>query len=144
MWADAAGRLRKFPEAVLTALDARGYPFSVRVGTRAYDTVTGELPVVLPEALGAVAGPANLLCHFHDEKLWKLDSTQVKGCLRRRGDGWVFASEAFTPQSRLQLVSFLRGAHTSAQKYLDRRGLARPAVNWASVKEIRHRAAEQP
>lgn len=44
-------------------------------------------------------------------------------------------SEKFTPQKRFEMVSFLRGAHVSAQKYLDRRGLARPAVNWAAVKE---------
>jgi hypothetical protein len=142
VWAEASKRLSKFPEAVLTALDARGYPVSVRVNTRDYDAATGELPAVLPEALGAVEGPANLLCHYHDEKLWHLAIAQIKGRLQKRGDGWVFVSEKFTPQSRWQIVSFVRGTQTSGQKYLDKRGLTRPAVNWAAVKEIRRRAAQ--
>jgi hypothetical protein len=84
-----------------------------------------------------------LLCHRHDATLWRLDSTQIKGRLQRRGDRWVFVSAAFTPRSRLQMVKFLRGAHSSAQKYLDKRGLMRPAVNWTAVKEIQRRAAQQ-
>lgn len=143
MWSDAANRLSRFPEAVLTALDADGYPISVRVDTRRYDAATGELPAVLPAQLAAVEGPANLLCHYHDDALWNLDSTQVKGRLERRGDRWVFVSTVFTPRSRLQLVSFLRSTHSTAQKYLDSRGLPRPAVNWTAVKEIQRRAAQQ-
>jgi hypothetical protein len=143
VWDDAAKRLSRFPEAVLTALDVNGYPVSVRVGTRHYDAVTGELPAVVPPQLAVVEGPANLLCHYHDAKLWRLDSTQIRGRLQRRGDRWVFVSKAFTPRSRVQLVSFLRSARTSAQKYLDTRGLLRPAVNWAAVKEIQRRAAQQ-
>ncbi|WP_238994601.1 hypothetical protein [Mycolicibacterium chubuense] len=122
---------------MLTALDAHGYPVSVRVSTRGYDAATGELAAELPEGLGTAEGPANLLCHYHDDKLWHLDSTHVTGLLRRRGDNWVFVSEKFTPQTRFEMVSFLRGAHASAQRYLDRRGLARPAVNWAAVEGIR-------
>lgn len=143
MWTEAAKRLNGFAEAVLTALDSQGYPLSVRVSTDAYDAATGELAVTLPAELNAAEGPANLLCHSHDDKLWKLESAQVKGILERRGDGWVFISQAFTTQSASQMVSFLRNIHRSGQKYLDTRGLPRPAVNWASVKEIRRRAAEQ-
>ena len=35
---------------------------------------------------------------------------------------------------------FIKGTRTSGQKYLDKRGLDRPAVNWAAVKEIQRRA----
>lgn len=143
MWAEAAKRLSRFPEAVLTAFDTDGYPVSVRVETRDYDGTTGELAVTLPEELHAAESPANLLCHFHDDKLWHLDSAQVKGRLRARDGGWVFVSEMFTPPSRLQMVSFLRSTHTSGRKYLDNRGLARPRVNWAAVKEIRRRATQK-
>jgi hypothetical protein len=138
--------LSKFPEAVLTGLDTRGDPFSVRVSTRNYDAATGELPMALPDALEADESRANILCHYHDDKMWHLDTAQVKGELRRQGDGWVFISEKFTPQSRWQAVSFLsflKGARTAAQKYLDKRGLTRPAVNWAAVEELRRRAVQQ-
>jgi hypothetical protein len=143
VWSDAAKRLSGFREAVLTALDANGYPVSVRVDTRAYDPVTGELPAIMPATLKVVEGPANLLCHYHDAKLWRLDSTQIKGRLQRRGERWVFVSKAFAPRSRVQMVSFLRNTQISAQKYLDTRGLLRPAVNWTAVKEVQRRAAQQ-
>lgn len=142
MWHDAARELSRFGEAVLTALDTDGYPVSVRVPTRDFDPATGRLTVTLPAELNAAESPANLLCHYHDEKLWSLDSAQVKGCLLRRDDAWVFAGEQFTPKSRFHMVSFLRRIHISGQKYLDRRGLTRPAVNWAALSDIRRRAAK--
>jgi hypothetical protein len=41
----------------------------------------------------------------------------------------------------LPFVAFMRNLRASAQKYLDKRGLARPAVDWAAVKEIQRRAS---
>lgn len=137
MWAEAAKRLSRFDEAVLTAFDEHGYPVSVRVPTDAYDPATGELPAALPAELDAVEGPANLLCHFHDEKLWRLDSAQIIGRLERRGRHWAFVSQTYTPRSRWYLLSFLRNNSRAAQRYLDRRGLDRPTVNWAAVQDIR-------
>jgi hypothetical protein len=142
VWAEAAKWLGKFDEAVLTVLDADGYPASVRVGTRTYDAATGRLPVLLPDVLRAAEGSANLLCHHHDEKLWKLDAFQVKGRLEKRDDEWDFVTTSFTPPSRFAVVAFLKGTRTAAQKYLDRRGLQRPEVNWDSVNEIKRRVAE--
>ncbi len=140
MWTDAAKRLNKFPEAVVTVTDADGYPASVRVTTRTYDASTGELPVPLPDAVRASTGPANLLCHTHDEKLWSLDMLTIKGSLEKRDGAWVFRSESFEPPSRLAVVDFVRRARRSAQRYLDKRGLPRPTVNWASIKDIQRRA----
>ena len=57
---DGAKWLRKFPEAVLTAIDADGYAISVRVQTSAFDAGTGEVPVPIPFPLIAAEGPANL------------------------------------------------------------------------------------
>jgi pyridoxamine 5'-phosphate oxidase-like protein len=42
VWAKAAKWLTKFDEAVLTVLDANGYPASVRVDPRAYDGTTAS------------------------------------------------------------------------------------------------------
>lgn len=142
MSAEAAKWLKKFDEAVLTALDADGYPLSVRVKTRVYSGDTGRLPVALPDVLGAAEGPANLLCHYHDEKLWKLKAFQVRGRLEKRDGEWDFVTTSFTPPSKLQLFVFLKGTGTAAQKYLDRRGLKRPDVNWESVNEIKRRVSD--
>ncbi len=140
VWAKAAKWLGKFDEAVLTMLDSDGYPVSVRVNSRAYDAATGELPATLPGALRIVDGPANLLCHYHDEKLWKLNAITIKGRLENRNGSWVFASTAFNAPSKLAMLSFIKGVRSAGQKYLDKRGLDRPEVDWAAAKEIQRRA----
>lgn len=143
MWGEAAKWLNKFDDAVLTVIDADGYPASVRVQSRGYDGSTGELRATLPDAVRAVEGPANLLCHSHDEKMWNLQMLTVKGRLENRDGSWVFCSEGFEAPSKLAVVNFIKNARNSAQKYLDKRGLNRPEVNWAAVKEIQRRATNK-
>jgi hypothetical protein len=75
--------------------------------------------------------------------MWNIKAIQIKGSIEKRNSGWVFQSTAFNAPSTLAMVSALRGASTSAQKYLDKRGLTRPAVNWVAIKEIQHRASQQ-
>jgi hypothetical protein len=140
VWAEAAKALNKYDEAVLTVLDADGYPASARVDPHSYDGTSGELQASLPDTLNAAAGPANLMCHYHDEKMWNIRSVAVKGRLERRSETWVFVSTSFTPPSKLAVVSFIKGARTSGQKYLDRRGLERPQLDWAAIKELGARA----
>jgi hypothetical protein len=142
VWAEAAKWLGKFDEAVLTVLDADGYPASVRVATRTYDTATGRLPATLPDVLRPIEGPANLLCHYHDEKMWNLKAIQVKGRLEKRDCEWDFVTTSFNPPSKLALFAFLKSTRTAAQKYLDRRGLKRPEVNWVAVNEIKRRVSD--
>jgi hypothetical protein len=48
--------------------------------------------VVWPGNFAITEGPATVLCHYHDEKLWNIATMQIKGRLERRADGWVFAS----------------------------------------------------
>jgi hypothetical protein len=139
VWDEAAKWLNKFPEAVLTVIDGNGYPASVRVSTSGYDKASGELAVSLPAAIDGAAGPASLLCHSHDEKLWNLQMIMINGALAKRNDAWIFRTESFKAPSKLAVVDFIRNARRSAQKYLDRRGLPRPQVNWAEVKEVQRR-----
>lgn len=141
MWDDAAKWLDKFPEAVLTAIDRDGYPVSYRVSTSAYNKASGELPVPPPPGPVDVAeGPASLLCHSHDEKLWNLQIITVAGTLESRDGAWIFRTGSFTPPSKLAVVTFVRSMRGSAQKYLDKRGLTRPQVNWSAIKETQRRA----
>ena len=139
MWAEAAKWINKFPEAVVTVTDTDGYPASVRVSSSGYDANTGEIAVPVPAALTPVAGPASLMCHSHDEKLWKLQFIAVRGKLESRDGAWVFRSERFDPPPKLGVMSFVRNLRRSAQKYLDKRGLTRPQVNWAAIKEVQRR-----
>jgi hypothetical protein len=95
MWQQAASWLHRFPEAVITATSAYGYPVSVRQASRNYDVRTGEMPVSIPANLAALPGRANLLAHQHDENLWNLNAIQIKGRLEPRPTGWVFVSMSF-------------------------------------------------
>lgn len=143
MWAEAARRLRGYDEAVLTGIDVDGYPFSVRVPTAAYDGGSGLLRAELPAAVRAAAGPAGLLCHYHDDKLWNIRTLQVRGRLEDRDGGWTFVTTAFTPPptpAPMAMIAMVRGAHAAATRYLARRDLDRPVVNWAAIKEVQRRA----
>lgn len=141
MWAEAAKWLRKYNDAVLTALDADGYPVSLRISHEAYDAATGELVADIPEELHAAEGPANLLCHYHDEKMWNISAVQIKGRICQRDGRWVFVSTRFDAPSKLAMLYFIRNARNSGQKYLDKRGLSRPEVDWVAIKEAQRRAA---
>jgi hypothetical protein len=136
VWAEAAKWLNKFDEAVLTVLDTDGYPASVRVDPATYDAATGELRAILPDALNAAEGPANLMAHYHDEKMWNIKNTTVKGQLVMRDGAWMFVSTGFDAPSKLAMLLFVKSARASGQKYLDKRGLQRPQVKWAPIKEI--------
>jgi hypothetical protein len=140
VWAEAAKWLRKFDEAVLTGVDADGYPVSIRVEPREYDATSGTLLAAFPAALNVAEGPANVLAHKHDEKLWHLNAIQIRGQLENRDGAWVFQSTHFDAPSKLAFVQFLRNISASAQNYLDKRGMERPQVNWSAVKEIQRRA----
>lgn len=144
MWARAAKELAKFPSAVVTAVGVGGYPVSVRVPTSRYNAGTGELPVVWPAELPVAAGPAVVLCHYHDEKLWNITTMQIKGRMEQRGGGWAFVSTGFTPPAPM-LIAFLQWARTSravGARYLAKRHLAKPKVNWDAVAQIRDRARQ--
>jgi hypothetical protein len=105
------------------------------------DAATDRLPAPLPSAFHVVEGPANVLCHSHDEKMWHLNAIQIKGRLESREGGWVFQSTNFDAPSKLVFFQFLANTRTAGQKYLDKRGLQRPAINWTAIKEIQRRGS---
>jgi hypothetical protein len=143
VWADAAKWLSEFGEAVLTVIDMHGYPVSVRVDPQAFDATTGQLSAALPDALHPTEGPAGLMCHYHDEKLWAIKLMQIKGRLEKRDGEWTFVSTTFNAPSKLAFVSFITAARSSAQHYLDKRGLSRPDVDWAAIKETQRRVEQR-
>lgn len=137
MLAKLAAAIRKYPEGVLTGVGAQGYPFSVRQTALAYDAAASTLPVVIPAALDAVAGPANLLCHFHDDDMWNMHMISVRGRIERRGEAWIFIATDFTPPS---VIDQFRRMARSANTYLEKRNLPRPQVNFAAIDALWQRA----
>ncbi len=147
MWRLAAESLIRFPEVIVTAMSNEGYPVSVRQRSPRYDGRTGEMPVRIPESVAVAAGPANILAHYHDEKLWNLHMMQIKGYLEKRQEDWVFVSTAFTPPAQGQLRSLWQMAkamRSGSRRYLAMRRLERPRVNWAVVKRLQRQARFGP
>jgi hypothetical protein len=139
MWSDAASELAGYPDAVLTALDPTGYPVSVRQRAPRYDPATGQCTVCWPSELPVAAGPAVLLCHRHDENLWNIRQMHIKGRLERRADQWIFTSTDFRRPPHSQLGVFWRLARDmrrAGRRYLDRRGLKTPTVNWNALEAV--------
>ncbi len=121
MWAEAATWLARFPDAVLTAVDPAGYPVSVRQTAPRYDPATGKFPLVWPPDLPVAEGPATVLCHHHDEKLWNLKQIQIKG--RRATGRSVGLHHHRIPPAAAIAISHLvaaRPRHAGSRKALSR------------------------
>ncbi|XVU20816.1 pyridoxamine 5'-phosphate oxidase family protein [Actinoplanes sp. CA-054009] len=133
--------LADYPTAVLAARDATGAPLLVR--TNVVSTASGY-EVQVPEDVAVTAGPASLLVHRHDDKLDKLHSASVVGTLAAAGAGtWTLTpARLIEPGARHKSkasdqLKLIRGLRATADRYLAKRGLARPEVPWAAYRKIR-------
>lgn len=144
MWDRLLQELQKYPSAVLTAFDSNGYPVSVR-SVPAPDDTWQKLQVTVPEGLDMQPGPANLLCHEHDEELTmaKLRTFGVRGVLEQEGERWYFAPKQLLGLAGGPFAAFqmMRETSRSAKAYLRRRGLSRPEIPWDEIHAI-HKEAE--
>ncbi len=138
-WRAVARELRHYKSAVLAARDREGYPVSVRC-VPVPDEPTGTFRVSLPDGLGTVAGPAWLLCHFHDERYWSLRSFGSRGSLERSSEGWRFTPVTFVPGMGgvMPWVRLMFGGRTRAMRYLAVRHLTPPAPPWDRINGIKH------
>jgi hypothetical protein len=146
MWPELVRRLPRFSSAVLTGLDTKGYPVSVRCHPTPNQPAQ-VLRVEVPDGLGLVPGPAGLLCHQHDEDLWELDSFLVRGGLEQDDHGWVFRPRQLvggmrpTPLGNLRLM---RNGRRTARRYLAVRGLPRPKIPWEHYAQLKEEASGSP
>ncbi len=146
MWPKLIKNLTRFPNAVLTALDADGYPFSIRCVPKA-DPVAQVLRLLLPPGAPLQSGPASLMCHSHDKLLWNLSNFLVRGSLQQDGQGWLFRPTQLIPgtgfANPLDGLRMFFKARESAKRYLAKRGLPRPAIPWEQVRALRAEAKEE-
>ncbi|KJY32797.1 hypothetical protein VR44_15225 [Streptomyces katrae] len=79
-------------------------------------------------------GPASLLVHRHDELLNHMYNALVRGDLRRTDAGWLLEpSTVIEPMGSGRASDALRvlsRTKRSTDRYLRRRGLRRPKVQW--------------
>jgi len=146
MWAEVQRHLREFSSPILTGVDGDGYPVSIRCAPE-LDEVQQVLLVSLPGWTGIRPGPASLLCHGHNQLLWELRSFMVRGTLEPSGDDiWLFRPSRFVPGVGVGglagMVRFALAKRRAARRYLQRRGLARPRIDWAQLKALQARARQ--
>lgn len=131
----AVRRLPEFGSAVLTAFDEQGNPTLARVRPSA-DHVSRSFTIDTGTPLRP--GRASLLCHSHDEQLWSLRSFVVAGDLVRDGENWTLRPDRFIPGgadklSPIAMIKIIRALRGAARRYLDRRGLSRPEIDWREI-----------
>jgi hypothetical protein len=144
MWAEVRRHLQGFSSPVLTGLDADGYPFSIRCSPEP-DEAQQVLRVRVPGWARIGPGPASLLCHAHNQLLWDLRSFMVRGTLEpASGETWLFRPTRFVPGVGIGglagMVRFALAKRRTARRYLERRGLARPTIDWAQLKAVQAKA----
>ena len=130
--------LSRFPTAVLGAVDAAGAPLLMR--TTVAPVAEGFEVRAEPDA-AVVAGPASLLVHEHDEKLSAAYTALVRGRLSERGgDRWLLVPDRVVEPIGTGRVAdalhLVRGGRRATNRYLDRRGLARPRVPWGEYRKL--------
>jgi hypothetical protein len=144
MWAEVRRHLRGFSSPILTAVDGEDYPVSVRC-TPQLDETAQVLRVSLPGWTGIKPGAASLLCHSHNNLLWDLRSFMLRGTLEPAGgETWLFRPTRLVLGIGMDglpgMVRFALAKRRAARRYLERRGLARPKIDWAQLKAVQARA----
>ncbi|WP_203822725.1 hypothetical protein, partial [Paractinoplanes ferrugineus] len=134
--------LADYESVVLIGTDADGAPVLVRTSVTAEP---GGYRVDVPADVPVVAGPAGLLVHRHDDQLWNLHNANVRGHLAADGRGWLLRPERLVEpgqkhrSSVLDPIRISRGCQATTRRYLEHRGLTRPAVPWDAYRAIRDR-----
>jgi hypothetical protein len=133
------GYLRSFRDAVLTGINAQGYPVSVRCHPQ-IDETEHVLRVRLPADIQILPGPAGLLCHSHDEKLWNLKSFALQGTLEHQEDISLFHVQRFLPGMNMAgapgPLTTLMHARRTMKQILRKRGLPQPSIPWDQLKQL--------
>jgi hypothetical protein len=126
-----ADLIARFPSAALGARDASGAPLLVRTRPRA---TTDGFTIAMDATDGIAPGQASLLVHRHDDQLNAMHNALIRGELRADDDHWTLVPRKVVEPTGSGRISdafrTLRAARRSTARYLKRRGLARPQVQW--------------
>ncbi|MET0187605.1 MAG: pyridoxamine 5'-phosphate oxidase family protein [Pseudonocardia sediminis] len=132
-WTDLVRNLARFPDAVLNAYDGDGRPVGLRASPRV-DHAARVLHWPGPAGVDVAAGPASVLWHSHDEKMWSLRSFAARGAVAPGEDGLVFTPGGVLPglglSGPLGDGKVFLDARRRAGRHLARRGLPRPRIPW--------------
>jgi hypothetical protein len=128
-----------YSSAVLNGRDNEGYPYSVRCHPQP-DSAARTL-LITDVVAPLIEGPASLLCHEHDDFLWRQRAVLTRGRIVRAGVDWRFTPDKVIPglsQNPLALGRFFLHARGVAAGYLAKRNLPRPVIPWDDIIRIKH------
>jgi hypothetical protein len=138
-YAEVVRRLPTYRSAVLGVQRGDDLPSLRRVQV-AVDAGARTFRLEDPTGEPLSAGPASLLLHRHNDRLWDLHNFVVLGELAHHDDGWVFVPTRFVRGSDgLDPVAVVRAVwqmRRSADRYLSRRKLDRPQIDWDEFKRV--------
>lgn len=137
MWDKIRKYQTGFHSAVLSLTGPDGYPASWRVIPET-DPSTQVIRLDAPPTAELCAGPASLLFHSHDERLWNLRSFNIKGRLSAETTaGWVFHPERVIPgvsvEGPMGYVKFLRNGQQGTRRFFEKRGQPVPPIDWEEL-----------
>jgi hypothetical protein len=92
----AARQLAGYSSAVLETLDETGAPWLIRARPEV-DAKSCVFLLDVPRGEPLRAGPASLLYHGHDVKLWTLRSFVAVGEMEERGGRWALSCTRYVP-----------------------------------------------
>lgn len=145
MWAEIRRYLRKYPSAVLSGLDSTGHPFSLRCHPLMDETELA-LRIAKVPTVDLAEGPASILCHSHNLFLWNLRSFLIRGSLEVADGSYLFRPSRFVPGIGVGglpgMIRFATSKRRAARRYLQRRGLTRPRIDWVQLKTLQARARQ--
>ncbi|TQN43973.1 pyridoxamine 5'-phosphate oxidase [Blastococcus colisei] len=136
--ARALAELAAYPSAVLATRTDDGMPSLQRARVTG-PGAAGRLRLDVPPDESLREGPASLLAHGHDERLWSLRSVVVTGELIAT-DVWTFQPERVVDGAGavgpFALVREIRRLRRAAAGYLEKRSLPRPDVAWNGIRAL--------
>jgi hypothetical protein len=143
MWAEIVKQAATFHSAVISGLDAEGYPCSARC-TPEPEHGAQVWRVTIGSGVEFQPGVANLLCHYHNDQLWDLRSLNVRGKLERDEQGWIFRPTAIVPElggySPLAMVKAVIHLRRVTSSHFKKRNLPRPAIPWDRLEAAKQEA----
>jgi hypothetical protein len=137
MWDKVVKNLPQYPSAVLTGIDAEGYPYSLRCVPQ-LDNTRQALRLELPPSAALRPGPASILCHYHNELLWGLKNFVLRGTLEQGDKHWVFHPTQFINGAgdNMGVIQLIRNGRHAAKQYLTKRQLERPRIPWDKIHQL--------
>ena len=142
MWREVRREASRFSSGVISGMGDEGTPVSGRCSPRV--DVQRRLLVLDGDPHPVLPGPAAVLYHRHDDRLWRLRSCLMTGTLTHVDGEWLFGPVRFIPGmgigGALSYLRLLVNGRKNTSRYLAVHSLTRPQPAWEEIEQLLARA----